>query len=95
MAKLDQEGNFWWSRLRNDTLLATPDGKPLSLEELAFTGTKANHRRLELEVLLGEQRLPARLLFERVPSAVAAKRRAQVKTRSRKTGQTPSRQSLA
>ena len=95
MAKLDQEGNFWWSRLRNDTLLATPDGKSRSLEELAFTGTKANRRRLELEVLLGEQRLPARLLLERVPSAVAAKRRAQVKNRGRKKGQTPSRKSLA
>jgi hypothetical protein len=92
MAKLDQEGNFWWSRLRNDTLLATLDGKSLSLEELAFTGTKANHRRLELEVLLGEQQLSARLLLERVPSAVAARRRAPVKNRGRKQGQTPSRQ---
>jgi len=45
--------------------------------------------------LLGKRQLPARLLLERVPSAVAAKRRAQVKTRGRKTGQTPSRQSLA
>ncbi len=85
------------SRLRNDTLLANLDGKSWSLEELAFTGTKtkANRRRLELEVLLGEQRLPARLLLERVPSAVAARRRAQVKTRGRNKGQTPSRQSLA
>jgi hypothetical protein len=95
MAKLDQEGNFWLSRLRNDPLLATLDGKSLSLEELAVTGTGAHHRRLELEVLLGEQRLPARLLLERVPSAVAAKRRAQVKNRGRKKGQTPSRKSLA
>jgi len=94
-AKLDQESNFWLSRRRNDTLLATLDGNSLSLEELAVTGTKANHRRLELEVLLGEPRLPARLLLERVPSAVAARRRAQVKTRGRKKGQTPSRQSLA
>jgi hypothetical protein len=91
MAKLDQEGNFGWSRLRNDTLRATPDGKSRSLEELAFTGTKANRRRLELEVLLGEQRLPARLLLERVPSAVAAKRRAPVNNRGRNKGQTPSR----
>jgi hypothetical protein len=97
MAKLDQEGNFWWSRLRNDTLLATLDGKPLSLAELAFTGTKtkANRRRLELEVLLGEPQLPARLLLERVPAAVAAKRRAPVKTRGRKKGPAPSRKSLA
>ncbi len=95
MAKLDQEGNFWWSRLRNDTLLATFDGKSRSLEELAVTGTIANHRRLELEVLLGEQRLPARLLLDRVPSAVVAKRRAPVKTRGRNQGPTPSRQSLA
>jgi hypothetical protein len=61
MAKLDQEGHFWLSRLRNDTLLATLDGHSRSLEELAVTGSKANHRRLELEVLLGEQQLPARL----------------------------------
>jgi hypothetical protein len=97
MAKLDPEGNFWWSRRRNDTLRANLDGKSWSLEELAFTGTKtkANRRRLELEVLLGEPRLPARLLLERVPSAVAARRRAQVKNRGRNQGQTPSRQSLA
>jgi hypothetical protein len=95
MAKLDQEGNFWWSRLRNDTLLATPEGQSLSLEELAFTSFKANHRRLERPVLLGEQKLPARLLLERVPASVAAQRRAQVKNRGRKKGQTPSRKTLA
>jgi hypothetical protein len=95
MAKLNQEGHCWWSRLRNDTLLATPEGQSLSLEELAFTGFKANHRRLELPVLLGEQQLPARLLLERVPSSVAAQRRAQVKNRGRKTGQTPSHKTLA
>ncbi len=83
------------NRRRNETLLATLDGNSRSLEELAVTATKANHRRLELEVLLGEPRLPARLLLERVPSAVAARRRAPVKTRGRKKGQKPSRQSLA
>ncbi|OQW88998.1 MAG: hypothetical protein BWK78_07875 [Thiotrichaceae bacterium IS1] len=90
MAQLDPESNFWWSRLRNETLLATLDG-PLSLAELAFTGTKtkANRRRLELEVLLGEPPLPARLLLERVPAAVAAKRRAPVKTRGRNQGPAP------
>ena len=95
MAKLGQEGNFWWSRLRNDTLLATPDGQPLSHEELAFTSLKANHQRLERLVLLGEQKLPARLLLERVPTVVAAQRRAQIKNRGRKKGQTPSRKTLA
>ncbi len=95
--KLDQPGNFWWSRRRHDTLLATLDGKPRSLVELAFTGTKtkANRRRLELEVLLGEPPLPARLLLERVPAAVAAKRRAPVNTRGRNQGPAPSRNSLA
>lgn len=38
MAKLEQEGNFWWSRLRNDTLLATLDGNSLSLEETGCYG---------------------------------------------------------
>ena len=95
MAKLDQEGNFWLSRQRFDILLATPEGQSLSLEELALTSFKANHRRLERPVLLGEQKLPARLLLERVPASVAAQRRAQVKNRGRKKGQTPSPKTLA
>src|SRR5262245_7923783 len=80
--RLGQRGVFWLSRLLPATKVYATDGR-----ELPLLGWLAKQQgRVELPILLGAtQRLPCRFLVERVPEAVARKRRERLlKAASRK-----------
>jgi Transposase DDE domain len=73
-AAWDRAGVYWLSRLRGQTALYWPDGTRF---ELAAWLEQADPPRAEYAILLGAaQRIPCRLLVERVPAEVAAARRA-------------------
>jgi hypothetical protein len=74
MAAADRRGTYWLMRLKAGTRLFTADGRrhASAATLLAEQGTT----RVELAIELGvTQRLPCRLLAERVPAEVAAARR--------------------
>jgi Transposase DDE domain len=73
MARRQQAGSFTLTRLRGEVAVLQPSGRRVSLETVvpAHVGEIK-----ELLVLVGEQqRLPMRLVMQRVPAAVAAERR--------------------
>jgi Transposase DDE domain len=91
--RLGQRGVFWLSRLLPAAKIYDTDGR-----ELPLLGWLAKQRpgRLELPVLLGAtQRLPCRLLVERVPDAVARKRRERLLKAARRKGTKVSAAKLA
>ena len=77
-AEREQE-QFVLSYLRSDVSLFDLDGNPLDLAVLLPQAEASG----EWEVLVGgEQRLPMRLFFEKVPDAIAEERRRRGKRRS-------------
>jgi hypothetical protein len=69
-------GSYWLSRLRCGTTVYTAAGVPLHLRAWL---TRQTAERGERAVLVGaEQRLAARLLYERVPEAIKTERQAAV-----------------
>jgi Transposase DDE domain len=90
--RLGQRGVFWLSRLLPATKVYETDGR-----ELPLLGWLAKQqRRVELPILLGAtQRLPCRLLVERVPEAVARKRRERLLKAARRKGTKASATKLA
>jgi hypothetical protein len=89
-AQLSAQEAFWLSRLHQGTALFDQAGRRRCLRHLlqgAFL--------VDWAVQLGvQQRLPARLLAVRVPPAVAAQRRRQLRARAAKHGRTPTTESL-
>jgi hypothetical protein len=81
--RLGGHGVFWLSRLLPATKIYDAAGQPVPL--LPWL-TEQTAQRLDMPILLGaNQRLPCRLLVERVPDAVAQKRRERLlKAASRK-----------
>ena len=81
--RLGQRGVFWLSRLLPATKVYETDGRELPL----LNWLAKQQGRVELPILLGAtQRLPCRLLVERVPEAVARKRRERLLKAARRKG---------
>ena len=86
------EGAFFLSRLFRQTKVFDPAGTPLTL--LAFL--REAEARVDMDVLIGARdRLPARLLAERVPPPVAAHRREKIREDARRRRQKVSAECLA
>lgn len=78
---------LWLSRLQAQTAVLTPDGDRFDLDAHLATTTAPE---LEWEVCLGATtRVPARLLAQRVPLAVAETRRRRIREEAKRRGQTP------
>jgi len=92
LQEYDRQGVYFLSRLPSRTKLYDPSGRKQSLAALL-----ARHKedRLEVAVAVGaEARLPCRLLAERVPAAVAEKRRTRLHQQARKKGRKVSAERL-
>jgi hypothetical protein len=92
LATLGAQGAYWLTRLQSGTVLFDPAGARLDLVVLLRQRCK---RTLDLPVLLGvKERLPCRLLAERVPKEVAEERRTRQRDEARRRGQTVSARGL-
>ncbi len=67
-AQLSQEGVYWLTRYKSRTTLYTLDGQPLDIQALLQAGD------VDCAVLVGQQRLAARLVAHPVPTYVTQKR---------------------
>ena len=84
---------YWLTRLQIGAVVFDRAGERLDLITLLRHNCK---RTLDLPVLLGvKERLPARLLAERVPKEIAAARRQRLRDEGRRRGQTVSARGLA
>ncbi len=94
MARMGRDGVFWLSRLKLGTAVFAADGRrwpsPHALPEAQGTD------RVELAVALGAgQRLPCRLIAERVPLAVAEARRKRLRDDASRQRRRASAEALA
>jgi Transposase DDE domain len=91
--ELGEAGAFWLSRLDPRTHVLDPAGRRLDLPRwLAEPRT----RTVEAAVALGvAARLPARLLAERAPKAVADARRRKLRAAAKREGKAPPKRTLA
>jgi hypothetical protein len=93
LAALNAQRAYWLTRLQVGTVVLAVQGDRLDLLTLLRQRCK---RTLDLPVLLGvRDRLPCRLLAERVPKAVADERRQRARDEARRRGQTVSERGLA
>lgn len=92
LAALSQQEVYWLTRYRVKTVLYTQNGKRLEL--LPFL-QKQTVGEFEIPVLVGQkERLPARLLVQRVPQEVAEKRRRRLREQARVRQEPVSEESL-
>jgi hypothetical protein len=81
----EEQGQVVRRYLRTDVVLWDEQGRPLDLVPwLAVSQQEAGER----QVLGGQQKLPRRVFFERVPEEVAERRRRQVRQQKKEQGQT-------
>jgi len=93
-ARIGKAAAFWISRLQHHTTVFDEQGQLLAL--LPFLRKYGTHGLVDVAVLLGEnERLACRLIAVRVPAETAARRRQQIREKSRKHGHQPSREYLA
>jgi hypothetical protein len=93
LAALTAQQAYWLTRVPIGTVVLDPVGQRLDLVTLMRQRCK---RTLDLPILLGlRERLPCRLLAERVPRAVADERRQRLRDEGRRRGQTVSERGLA
>jgi hypothetical protein len=92
-AEIGAADGYWVSRLQAGTGVFTPDGQNWDVVELL----QAQGRdRVELDIeLSAAHRVPCRMLAERVPPSVSARRRRKIRQAARKKGRTPSARQLA
>lgn len=77
--------HYWLSRLKAGTWVVDAQGQATKIETLL---RQTHQPQLELSVQLGAQhRLPARLLAQRLPAPVAARRRQQARQAAKREGQ--------
>jgi Transposase DDE domain len=94
LAETAAAGAFFLSRLKAGTCVYQADG--LELDVLGWLKKQRGPAPIELAVQLGaKQRLPVRLIAQRVPSAVAATRRRRLKRAAKVRGKAASAQALA
>jgi len=83
-ADLNEQGVYWLSRVPPGTRVVDAQGRSQSLAEFLAQQTGES---VDVQVRLGSaDRLPCRLLAQRVPAAVAEKRRARLRDRQRRKG---------
>ena len=93
LATLTAQRAYWLTRVLGGTAVWDRDGHRLALVTLLRQRCK---RTLDMPILLGmHERLPCRLLAERVPKAVADDRRQRLRDEARRRGQTLSARGLA
>lgn len=86
------EGRYFFSRYKVGTLLFQPDGTPLELAR--FLPHQPSHN-LDIAILLGQQRLPCRLIALPVTPERVGKRRKRLREVARKRQHPTSERSLA
>lgn len=91
-ARVEQAQRYWLSRLQHGTTVCDAAGTPVELRE--FLGQHAKRGIVDVDVQLGAERLPCRLVAVRVPPEVAARRRQKLREKARDRGRTPSREYL-
>ncbi|MGI8688401.1 MAG: IS4 family transposase [Thermomicrobiales bacterium] len=92
LATLTTQQAYWLTRVQVGTVILDPTGQRLDLLALVRHRCK---RTLDLPILLGvRERLPCRLLVERMPKAVANERRQRLRDEARQRGQTVSARKL-
>lgn len=80
-ARLNREGVYWLTRYKTGTTRYDQAGQALDLPSLL------QHGAVDCPVWVGQQRLPARLVAQAVPAAVAHKRQAKHRARARRKQQ--------
>lgn len=92
LAEIGRGGGYWLSRLQAGTHVWQTSGEPL---KVPCTLAQQREDTLELQVELGAvQRLPCRLLAQRVPAEVSAQRRRKLRQKANKKGFTPTQLQL-
>lgn len=92
-AQSSEDGVFWLTRIKANCEVLDCHGNRL---DLAAYLAKQWIDEIDLPILLGVQaQLPARLVAQRVPASVAAKRRREMKKNAKKKGRTPSDKRLS
>jgi hypothetical protein len=96
LARLGAKGRYWLTRLMATTALYERDSAVrLDLARTLNALKRSGQKTLALEVLVGAKaRLPARLLAERVPEAVANQRRRKLRQEALRRGRKPSEEQL-
>lgn len=93
LASLSAQQAYWLTRLQVGTVVCDGAGARLDLLTRLRTACKPT---LDLPILLGvKERLPCRLLAERIPKAIADERRQHMRDEARRRGQTVSTRGLA
>jgi hypothetical protein len=93
LADLTRAGVFWLTRLKSQTHLVLADSTASALDGYL---AQQHDDALDVTLALGTAaRLPARLLAQRVPPAVAAERRRRLRAAAKREGRTPTRARLA
>jgi DDE family transposase len=82
--RLEKQEQYWLSRLLPGTAVFAEDGRRLALAQWL---PQQKSKRFEISVELGiGQRVPCRLLVERVPPAIVRKRRERIRKDARRRG---------
>ncbi len=93
LGDLAQQGVYWLSRFRVGTVVLDPAGHPWDLADLLPSQVGVE---VEQPIMLGaQQRLPCRLLAQRVPPKVAQERRRRLRAQAKRKGQGVSQARLA
>lgn len=93
LARDHRKGVFWITRLKRGTVLYTPEGERIDLPAWLSAHPEAE---FEVRVLVGaKERIPARLLVQRVPQEVVDQRRRRLREYARKKQVTPKAETLA
>jgi hypothetical protein len=93
LAEDSRNGVYWITRLKVGTIVYTAEGKRIDLASWLSTQTQT---RLDVPVLVGaKERIPCRLLVERVPQEIAEQRRRRLKEYARKKQTMPKKATLA
>lgn len=96
LATYSAQGVWWLSRLRAGTVVRLePEAAPLVLRQCLPQWAPQPGDGADFPVMLGERRVAARLLVERVPPEVAAARREALEKEARRQGQPVSQERLA
>lgn len=93
LAALNASGGYWLTRVQGGTTVSDAAGRRL---DLVATLTRRCRHRLALPVLLGaRERLPCRLIAERVPARVVAARQQRLRDEAQRRGQPVTAERLA
>lgn len=96
LGRVGGEGAYFVSRLKSDVkvyLTGNEEGTPADLLEIKKA--MAHGQTLDMQVFIGkEKRLPVRLVLQRVPEAVAKRKRSKLRAEKRKKGKALSQRRL-